>query len=83
MIRLAEYESKYAFLLLAIVAIPLIVEMESILSLWLTEVPTYTVPFCQLILLAALCDQLTIGLTSANQAFGKIGVYTTCFYSLK
>ena len=83
MIRLAEYESKYAFLLLAIVAIPLIVEMESILSLWLTEVPTYTVPFCKLILLATLCDQLTIGLTSANQAFGKIGVYTMCFYSIK
>ena len=83
MIRLAEYESKYAFLLLAIVAIPLIVEMDSILSLWLTEVPTYTVPFCQLVLLAALCDQLTVGLTSANQAFGKIGVYTMCFYSIK
>lgn len=83
MIRLAEYESKYAFLLLSMISIPLIFEMETILRLWLTEVPVYTVEFCQLMLLAAICDQLTIGLTSANQAIGKIKVYTLWFYSSK
>ena len=34
-------------------------------------------------LLAAIFDQLTIGLTSANQAIGKIKVYTLWFYSSK
>lgn len=83
MIRLAEYESKYAFLLLALVAIPLIFEMDDILSLWLVSVPKYTTPFCRLVLLAAVVDQLTIGLTSANQAIGKIRNYTLCFYTTK
>lgn len=83
MIRLAEYESKYAFLLLALISIPLIFEMDAILQLWLTEVPPYAVGFCQLMLLAAVFDQLSIGLTSANQAIGKIRTYTLVFYSFK
>ena len=83
MVRLCEYESKYAFLLLAIVAIPLIAEMESILHVWLGEVPPHAVMFCRFILVAALCDQISIGLTSANQAIGKIRTYNIIFYTLK
>lgn len=83
MIRLCEYESKYAFLLLSFVAIPLIAEMETILHLWLGEVPEHAVMFCQFILAASLCDQISIGLTSANQAIGKIKVYNLIFYTLK
>lgn len=83
MIMLAEYASKYAFLLLALVAIPLIAEMETVLHIWLGEVPDHAVMFCQFILVAALCDQLTIGLTSANQAIGQIRNYSLIFYSIK
>ena len=83
MLRLAEYMSKYASLLLALVAIPLIFEMETVLRVWLTEVPEYAVGFCQLMLLAAVCDQLSYGLTSANQAIGQIRTYTLVFYSFK
>lgn len=83
MVTLAEKESKYAFLLLSLVAIPLIFEMDTILHLWLTEVPPYAVGFCQLMLLAAVCDQLSVGLTSANQAIGQIKTYTLVFYTFK
>ncbi|MBQ7530466.1 MAG: hypothetical protein IJT12_02005 [Paludibacteraceae bacterium] len=83
MLRLAEYMSKYASLLLALVAIPLIFEMETVLRVWLTEVPPYAVGLCQLMLLAAVCDQLSYGLTSANQAIGDIRTYTLVFYSFK
>lgn len=83
MLRLCEYESKYAFLLLSMVAIPLIVEMDAILQIWLKEVPEHAVMFCRFILIAALCDQITVGLTSANQAIGKIKTYSLIFYSLK
>jgi len=83
MLQLAEYESKYAFLLLSMISIPLIFEMETILRIWLTEVPEYAVSFCQLMLLAAIFDQLSIGLTSANQAIGQIKVFTLWFYSFK
>ena len=83
MIRLSEYASKYSFLLLALVAIPLIAEMDTILVLWLGDVPAHTSMFCRLMLVAALCDQLSIGLTSANQAIGNIRTYSLVFYTLK
>lgn len=83
MVRLCEYESKYAFLLLAMVAIPMIAEMDTILQWWLDEVPAYTSMFCRMMLVAVLCDQISIGLTSANQAIGKIRTYTLVFYTLK
>ncbi len=83
MLRLCEYESKYSFLLLALVAIPLIAEMETILTIWLDNVPPHAVMFCRFILIAALCDQISVGLTSANQAIGRIRTYNLIFYTLK
>lgn len=83
MLRLSEYASKYSFLLLALVAIPLVAEMPTILKVWLDNVPEYATMFCRLILVAALCDQISIGLTSANQAIGNIRTYNTIFYTLK
>lgn len=83
MIRLSEYASKYAFLLLAMVAIPLIAEMDTVLIAWLGDVPMHTSMFCRLMLVATLCDQLSYGLTSANQAIGNIRTYSLVFYSIK
>lgn len=83
MVQLSESASKYAFLLLSLVAIPLIAEMDIVLHFWLGEVPEHAVMFCRFILIAALCDQISVGLTSANQAVGKIRVYNLVFYTLK
>ena len=83
MIKLCEYESKYSFLLLAIVAIPLIAEMDTILKLWLGEIPKHAIMFCRFMLVASLCDLVSIGWTTANQAIGKIRVYNIIFYTLK
>ena len=83
MIQLCEYESKYAFLLLAIVAIPLIAEMDTMLNWWLGYAPENAVMFCRFILAASLCDQISIGMTSANQAIGKIRNYNVIFYTIK
>lgn len=83
MIHLSEQASKYAFLLLAMVALPLIAEMDTLLELWLTDVPEHASMFCRFILIAALCDQISVGLTSANQAIGNIKVYSIVFYTLK
>ena len=83
MVHLAEQESKFSFIVLALFSVPIMFEMPSILSVWLTEVPPFTVNMCRLLILAVLCDQLTIGLTSANQAVGQIKTYTLCFYSIK
>jgi Na+-driven multidrug efflux pump len=75
MLRLAMTASKFGFFLFAIIAIPCIFEMESILAFWLKEVPAYTVIFCQLTLVGVMINQLTIGLQSAIQATGKIKIY--------
>lgn len=76
MLRLSEMESKFSFFLLSILVIPCIVEMPHLLNIWLGNVPEYAVYFCRFVLLATLIDQLTIGLGTANQAIGKIKVYS-------
>ena len=83
MVRLSEYASKYSFLLLAVVGIPIIAEMDTLLQVWLKDVPEHTSMFCRLMLVASLCDQISVGLTSANQAIGKIRTYSLVFYTLK
>ena len=73
---LAEKESKYSTMLLIIILVPLMFEMPSILNVWLTKVPDYCALFCNAILLSFICDQLTAGLNTINQAIGKIRTYT-------
>ena len=72
MLHLATLSSKYAYLLMSLVTIPLVFEMPSVLELWLGDVPDKAVLLCRFILLTSLVDQLTIGLVTANQAIGKI-----------
>ena len=76
MLRLSEILSKFSFLLLAMIVIPSIFEMNQLLKLWLKNVPQYTEYFCQMMLVAAILDQITIGLGSANQAIGNIRLYS-------
>jgi len=75
MLRLSMMASKFGFFLFSLVAIPTIFEMQTILELWLENVPKYSVTFCRLLLLGIMANQLTIGLQSAVQATGKIKVY--------
>lgn len=78
MLGFATKESKYSFIVLSVILLPAICEMPQILSFWLHEsdVPEHTVMFCNSLLIAFLIDQTTIGLTSANQAVGRIRNYT-------
>ena len=75
MLRLSMIASKFGFFLVAVLAVPAIFEMKYILKFWLKEVPEYTIIFAQMILIAVLLNQLTIGLQSALQATGKIKLY--------
>ena len=82
MLRLSMIASKFSFFLLAVIAIPIIFEMNSILKFWLKNVPEFTVVFCRLILIGTMINQLTIGLQSALQATGKIKFYQIVVGSL-
>lgn len=75
MLALSVFTSKAAFLLSAIFAIPLIIEMPFILHIWLGKVPNYTSEFCELMLYVFLILQLYPGLTRAIQAHGDIKFY--------
>ena len=84
MLELSEQASKYALLLLSMFAIPLVIEMPAILEFWLKDnVPNNTLLFCRMILIASMCDQLTIGLGSANQAIGRIRNYSLVINTIK
>ncbi len=68
---------KYPLLLLTLFGIPLIVAMPFVLSLWLKTVPDYSVVFCRLLVLSALFNQATIGLTIGMEACGKVKLIHT------
>ena len=83
MLFLSQQACKYCFFLLAIFAIPLLFEMDTILHIWLKEPPEHANTFCRIFIIASLIDQLTIGLNVSIQALGKIRNYTMCLYIVK
>lgn len=73
---LAEIESKFSFLLLAMLGIPTMFEMQSLLELWLVEVPDNTMMFGCMFLSMQIVDMLSNGVGTVNRAIGKnIGRY--------
>ena len=83
MLYLSQQACKYCFFLLAIFAIPIIFEMDTILHIWLKEPPKYTSLFCRFYIIASLIDQITIGLNVSIQAIGKIKNYSIVLYTVK
>ena len=75
MLKASMMGSKLSFFLLAIVFIPVLIQMPFILILWLKQVPEYAVIFCSLALIRSLIDQLYMTLTSAIAAVGNISRY--------
>lgn len=67
---------KYSYLLLAVFAIPFILEMPAILKLWLKNVPDWAVLFARLQLARSLVEQLTIAISTMISANGKIKTYS-------
>lgn len=85
MLKLAGVTSKFCFLLLSMFTIPLCFEMRGVLNFWLGEnnVPEHAVMFCQCLIISMICDQLTAGLITANQAIGKIRNYSLLINTTK
>lgn len=75
LINLALKSSKYSVWVIALFAIPLIIEMPYVLKLWLKDVPEYTLQLSQLVLVLAIVYQHSVGLMSSIQAVGKIRNY--------
>lgn len=74
-INLVYMGCRFSFFLFMIIAIPVMINIEYILHLWLIEVPIYTPQFLMLSLIAALINVMSPPLVTAIQATGKIRAF--------
>lgn len=75
MFKLVFFSSKISFLLLLLVSLPIIIDADYILGLWLKKVPDYTILFTRLILIYLLTLSLTHAINMSAQATGKIRAF--------
>lgn len=75
MISLIIRSSKFSFYLLFLLSLPIILEIDQILKMWLINVPSYAPIFTVLILVVILITSISGPLKIAVQATGKIAVY--------
>ena len=75
MLSLSLKTCKYSTFLVALLAVPLYLDIDNILDLWLETPPPYTSVLCQYILISILIDKLTIGVDSVINACGDIKRY--------
>lgn len=70
--RLLENCTKYSLLLLGLIVVPMIIGMDTILGIWLKEVPEFTSVFCRIAIIA-VCGEIVNEIVSIGiQSTGKI-----------
>lgn len=74
-IKLMMQSSKFSFYLMFLLVFPILMNTKYVLELWLKNLPTYTVEFVQLSLIAVLIDTLSNPLMTGLQATGEIKRY--------
>ena len=67
--------SKFSFFLMWILALPLFIQMEAVLTLWLKDLPTHVVLFTRLAMLEALILSISLPLATAARAPGQMRFY--------
>jgi O-antigen/teichoic acid export membrane protein len=67
--------SKFGALMVLIFTIPLVLEMQTLLDLWLVQPPQYAVQLCQWMSVMLVVDRISSGAMLAVNAYGKIALY--------
>ena len=75
MYSLIYASSKISFFLLFLITLPIIIETNTILTIWLKVVPEHTVWFLRLTLCIMLIETLANPLMISSQASGRVKVY--------
>lgn len=75
MFKLVFRGSRFSYMLLLCLSLPVIIEAPFILNVWLVKVPEYSVPFLRLIIFIALVDSLSNTLITSMHASGKVRDY--------
>ena len=74
-IMLAHRSCKFCTLLVLLFAVPLAIEADEVLRLWLVNPPEYTAGLCRCALLTAVCFKLGWGYHMAILADGRVALY--------
>lgn len=72
---LVERGSRFSFYIMFLFALPLCLETEFVLTLWLKQYPAHTINFVRLVLVLSLSDILSNTLINLQAATGKIRNY--------
>ena len=75
MFQLVNRGSRFSFYLLFILALPVIINADYILHIWLKEVPAHTVAFVQLTLISMMITSVSKSLITAQNATGDVRNY--------
>jgi O-antigen/teichoic acid export membrane protein len=75
MMNLIQQGARLSFYLLFIISLPVLIETNQILTLWLKIVPEHTVAFVRLILIFAMLESISGTLITAMLATGRIRNY--------
>ena len=73
--KLIFASSKYSFLLLFFLSLPLLIETNQVLQWWLKEVPAHTTNFVRIMLCISMINVMADAFMVASQATGKIRMY--------
>ena len=73
--KILRQGAKFSYLLMLMLALPILMETKTILSIWLNKVPEYTVVFVRLIIVYSLILCISTPLVTAMLATGKIKRY--------
>lgn len=80
--KLVDSTSKLSYYLILIIAAPLMVFADQVLSIWLVDVPEYTSLFMNLTVVVAMIDAISNPLMTLVQATGKVKLYQLLIGSL-
>ena len=75
MFSLMRKSSRFSFYLLLILALPILFNTDSIMSVWLETVPAHSVLFVRLFLIFTLCESVSQPLMTSMLATGNIRNY--------
>ncbi len=74
-VRAANRASKFGATLMLLIAVPVALEADYVLKLWLRTPPEFASVFCRLVLLQFILDNLTFGHMVGIIATGRIALY--------
>lgn len=70
--RLVQKSTVFSFILASFICVPVIINTDYILSIWLKDVPDYSVPFVQIILIQSIFGTIENGMYSVFYSRGRV-----------